>query len=70
MNIAQKIILFIGLVFFAFAGVLAIDSWPFLATYAKDYVAEMNVLLKLLITWLVVSIVTAGLIYIFKSKQK
>ena len=70
MNIAQKIILFIGLVVFVFAGSLANDRWPSPGNFGNNHVAEINVILQLLITWAMVGVATAGLIYIFKSKRK
>ena len=63
MNIAQKIILFIGLVAFVLAGAWDMANWP-------DRVVRVQMLLlQLLVIWVTVGVATTGLICIFRGKK-
>ena len=58
MNRKQKICLWIGIIAFAFVGLISVSDIYFFADISR-----------LLIRWVIIGVITSGLIYSFKDKK-
>lgn len=66
MNKKQKYCLWIGIIAFAFVGLTSQIGNIYTANTTTDTIVYIS---KLLVRWVVIGVVTAGLIYTFRDKK-
>ena len=66
MNKKQKICLWIGIIAFAFVGLISQKGNIYTANTNPDTVVYIS---RLLIRWVIIGVITSGLIYTFKDKK-
>ena len=66
MNKRQKICLWVGIIAFAFVGLISQKSNIYTTNTIPDTVVYIS---RLLVRWVIIGVITGGLIYTFKDKK-